>query len=190
MHAPNKMPASHHAEPLKNPGWPGSFRFRHAICVLCWFAANALAATADSEEAPWHEIAVELPAFPGDDNLLPFFVSATSENRFLIDSKSISVGSDDVVRYTLVIATPSGARNTSYEGIRCATAERRVYAFGRADGTWSKARGDQWVRISENSLNRHHAELFKVYFCPVGIVLRDADDARRSLRNGGYPAAR
>lgn len=160
------------------------------IVTLSWWSTAAISAAVDVDEPAWQEVEVQLPALPQREDLLPFFVSAASANQFQIDSKSISIASDGVVRYTLVITAPSGASNVSYEGIRCATAERRVYAFGHANGTWSKARSEQWLRISENSLNRHHAELFKTYFCPAGIVIRDADDARRSVRSGGYPAAR
>ena len=35
------------------------------------------------------------------------------------------------LRFTLVIVSPSGARNVSYEGMNCSTGERRLYAFGR-----------------------------------------------------------
>ncbi|MEF8721990.1 MAG: CNP1-like family protein [Candidatus Accumulibacter delftensis] len=128
---------------------------------------------------------VQFPAFPQAENLIPFVVSATADSKFMIDSESLSVTPDRVVYYTLVIVSSAGARNVSYEAIRCATAERRVYGFGRSDGTWSKARGDQWLRIEERTVNRQHAALFGEYFCTLGTSLRDADDARRILRSGG-----
>ncbi len=143
----------------------------------------------DEDKKTWQEIEVRLPPFPQADKLIPFEVSATTNNRFLIDGDSLNVGSDGVLRYTLVIVSPSGVQNISFEGMRCATGERRVYAMGRADGTWSKARSDRWQTIAENTLNRHHAALFSDYFCAIGVSLRDADDARRALRYGGQPAA-
>lgn len=142
----------------------------------------------DEEKKAWQEMEVQLPPFPQPDKLIPFDVSATTNNRFLIDGDSLSVGSDGVLRYTLVIVSPSGAQNISYEGMRCATAERRVYALGRTDRTWSKARSDRWQHIAENTLNRHHAALFSDYFCAIGVPLRDADDARHALLYGGKPA--
>ncbi|MDR2614114.1 MAG: CNP1-like family protein, partial [Candidatus Accumulibacter sp.] len=86
---------------------------------------------------PWQEIEVALPAFPELENLIPFEVGAVRHMRFSIDEKSISVDSDEVIRYSLVAISASGARNISFEGMRCATGERRIYAFGRSDGTWS-----------------------------------------------------
>lgn len=140
----------------------------------------------DPEEKRVREVEVQFPPFPKPENLIRFAVSATTDNRFMIDSESLSIGEDEIVRYTLVIISPSGAENVSYEGMNCSTAERRLYALGRADKTWSKARGDQWKPIRDNTLNRHHAELFTDYFCPVGITIQDADHLRRALRAGGY----
>lgn len=140
------------------------------------------------EKQPWTEIQYQLPPPPDPKRLIPIDVGSLTENRFAIDEQSVNYGADDVIRYTLVVTSPGGARNVSYEGMRCATAERRLYAFGRADGSWSKARNDQWVRISENNLNRHHAALFKDYFCTPGGMVFDTETARQVLPKGN-PAA-
>ena len=65
--------------------------------------------------------------------------SAIGQSLF-VDEASVHYGSDDVIRYTMVIVSPSGARNVTFEGMRCETGERRLYAFGRADGSWSRAK--------------------------------------------------
>jgi hypothetical protein len=136
------------------------------------------------EEKPRQEIEVQLPAFPQSEDLIPFKVGAISDKQFLVDEKSISVGSDEAIRYSLVVISSSGARNISYEGMRCATAERRVYAFGQADGTWSKARSNRWIRIRGGS-NSHHVALFADYFCAVGQqAIMKPEDAVRALRHG------
>lgn len=140
------------------------------------------------EEKPWVEAEHQYPLAPEVRNLVPIDVGTLTENKFAIDEPSVVFGPDGVIRYTLVITSPGGARNVSYEGMRCATAERRLYALGRADGSWSKARSDKWVRISENSLNRHHAALFRDYFCTAGGTVSDTAEARRVLQNGN-PAA-
>ncbi len=139
----------------------------------------------EDEQKPWQEVAVQLPAFPEPVNLLPFTVGAVQDTRFLIDGNSLSVGADEVIRYTLVVISPSGAQTISYEGMRCTTAERRVYAFGRSDKTWSKARGNKWTQIKGNT-NNHHVSLFGDYLCAMGApTVMTADAARRVLRNGG-----
>lgn len=158
--------------------------------VLVFSCTQSWADGFDSEfeEKPWAEIEVQLPAFPDKENLIPFRVGAITDTKYLVDSNSLSVGSDGVVRFTLVVISSTGAQNISYEGLHCGTAERRFYAFGRADRTWSKARSNQWVKIQGTS-NNYHAELYYNYFCPIGAAsVTRADDARRVLRNGGQPS--
>lgn len=153
-----------------------------------WSAADGRNVFPDVEKettaAP--EAEVLPPAFPKNENLIPFAVSAPTRNQFFIDSESLVIDSDDLIRYTLVITSPSGVQNVFYEAIRCSTGERRLYATGRADGTWAASRNSQWMKIRENSLNRHHAALYLEYFCPVGIVIEDVDNLRRALRRGGH----
>lgn len=144
----------------------------------------------DGEAKQWQEAAVVLPAPPAEASLLPFYVSAASENRFFIDISTLSVGDDGVVRYTLVVVSPEGGRNVSFEGMRCETRERRIYASGRADGSWSESRVKQWSRIRDAYGNRHYAALFLEYFCPGGIIVRDAAEAKEALRQGGHPETR
>lgn len=168
---------------------------RTAVRCACLLAlalchAQSPAGTFDDEfdVKPWTEIEVHLPAFPEDQDFIPFQVGAISDTKFMIDGKSLSIGADEVLRFTAVVISPSGARNISYEGMRCATGERRLYAFGHSDRTWSKARSNQWVKIRGSS-NDHRVELYSNYFCPVGAPsIRDADDARRALRYGGQRA--
>jgi hypothetical protein len=117
------------------------------------------------ESKPWQEIAIQLPAAPQAENLLPFYVSATATQSFAIDAKSLTVGSDGVIRYTLVSTSPDGAKNISYEGIRCRSFEKKIYAIGQPDGSWSRSRRDQWERIAQNVSYRQHSTLAKDYFC-------------------------
>lgn len=140
------------------------------------------------EEKAWVEIEPDLPASPDVSSLVRIDVGSTSSNRFEIDASSVTVAADEVIRYIIVITSPGGARNVSFEGMRCATAERRLYALGRADGSWAKARTSRWQPILENSLNRHHAALFRDYFCTTGGSVSNTAEARRVLATGN-PAA-
>lgn len=166
------------------------FRFFLSF-VFASSSVGVFAAGFDSEyeEKRWEEIEAQLPAFPKTESLDPFVVSEATDNKFMVDRDSISVGSDGVVRFTLVVLSLSGVQNVSYDGLRCATGERRLYAFGRSDKTWSKARSNQWIKIQESTLNRHHAALYFDYFCTNGYFVRNADEARMALRSGGHPSA-
>jgi len=136
----------------------------------------------DDKDKPWQEIAVQLPAAPKPENLAPFYVSATATQTFAIDTESLTVGSDGVIRYTLVAVSDAGAKNISYEGIRCATYERKLYAFGQADGSWSRSRRDQWERINNNASNRQHGALARDYFCVEKTVAGTAKDMIERIR--------
>ena len=170
-----------------------SIRYLPCLLTVVSLTAYALNDGFDDEydQKPWEEIKVQLPAFPKDGALIPFTVGAVRDKEFMIDGDSVSVGADGVVRYTIVIVSNSGAKNISFEGIRCATAERRYYAFGHSDGTWSKARSNSWIAIHGGS-NDFHRELYSNYFCANSGVISvgDADEVRRTLRNGGLSAQR
>jgi len=139
-------------------------------------------------DKPWVELAAQLPPPPKAENLIEFNVSSATRNRHFIDTASISVGEDKVVRYTVVIDAAGGARNVSFEGMRCATGERRLYAYGQPDGTWSKARNANWEGIKMRSLLSYHKALYEAHFCPGGINARDVEEAVRNLRQGGARA--
>jgi hypothetical protein len=144
---------------------------------------------AEAEGKPWEEQKLQLPPIPAAENLVRVQVDDAQGFTFFVDSASVSVGTDDVVRYTLVARSESGATNISFEGIKCKTRERKLYAIGRADNTWSPARNSQWTPISELPVNRVQAVLFGAYFCPARIIVRNTDDARRVLKLGGDPRA-
>lgn len=152
------------------------------VSVSVWAAFEE-----DYEQKKWEELEVQMPPVPRPENLQSFFVSSATDNLFAVDLPSISVGTDGVVRYTLEIKTSGGARNVTYEGIRCQTRERRIYASGRRDGTWSKARNSEWQKIQDVPANRYHAALFLEYFCPWGVIVNSVDEAREALRRGIHP---
>lgn len=164
---------------MKRPLPQSAARWLAALLVC----AEAFAQQDDiKQDAPAAESEVTLPAAPQKNHLLPFYVSATTTMDFAIDAKSLSVSSDGIVRYTLVITSPAGARNVSYEGIRCSSAEKKLYATGRPDGSWSPSRRDVWSPISSVGANRHHAALVKDYFCEGDTVAGKAETIIERIR--------
>lgn len=141
------------------------------------------------DEKSWKEVETVLPKPPRQEKLVQIDVRSLSTNAFFVDEDSVEFGRDGVIRYTMVVVSPSGARNVSFEGMRCDTAERRLYAFGRADGAWSPARSASWQRIEGGKLNQQHAALYREYFCASGGSVSSTDEARRVLRHGN-PAAK
>lgn len=153
--------------------------------VTCAAQGRLFESDFDDENRPWKEIEARLPAHPRPENLIAFDAGAATPHRFFIDAPSVSVGEDGVVRYTLVIRTAGGATNVSFEGIRCETREQKTYAIGRPDGSWARARDPRWRRIEHQDINRHHAALYRDYFCDGRSPVRRAADALDALKYGG-----
>jgi hypothetical protein len=81
----------------------------------------------------------------------------------------------------------------TFEGIRCETRERKIYAVGHNDGTWAQARDPNWRRIE-----RHHPPvymtLWRDYFCPERTLPTKPRQAVDAIKRGtplasGAPSA-
>jgi len=138
------------------------------------------------EEAsgPPKEARLELPSYPKDSDLVRFYPGPIDSHRYFIDASTLVVGADGVVRYALVMRTSGGAVNVSYEGIRCQTRERRLYAVGYPDKGWVEARRSEWEPITSGRINEHQAVLYTEHFCPDRIGPADRASIIRSLRSG------
>lgn len=158
------------------------------LLALSMLGLPGLASAYDEEETAWQEDAVVFPEMPPAERMKALYVSPTATNRFFVDPVSLTVGGDGVIRYVMLVETPGGARNMTYEGLRCSTREKRIYATGRRDGSWSTSRNDAWEKIRDIPPNRQHAALYTEYFCPSGFVVRNPDEARRALAVGGIPS--
>ena len=144
------------------------------IALYAPFASSANTDDADSD-ALKAESPVVLPAPAQKSNLLSFYVSPTTTLDFAVDAKSVSVTEEGTVRFVLVVTSQSGASNISYEGIRCSTGEKKLYAVGQTNGSWTAARRDVWETIIDRGINRQHAALAKDYFCETGMVAGKAE---------------
>jgi hypothetical protein len=144
------------------------------LALLALYASSANTDEVDSD-ALKAESPVVLPAPAQKNNLLSFYVSPTTTLEFAVDAKSVSVTEEGIVRFVLVVTSQSGASNISYEGIRCSTGEKKLYAIGQTHGSWSVARKDVWDTIIDRGINRQHAALAKDYFCETGMVVGKAE---------------
>lgn len=138
---------------------------------------------------PFHETSVPLPAPPVDKDAIPFYVGQ-STLTFAIDPKSVSIGNDDVVRYTVIITSANGARNVSFEGIRCQTRERKLYATLRiSDNTWTRNMSkdeDGWQVMNSLAANSYGRALAHDYFCDGRTVAGSAESLVQRMRNEGF----
>ena len=148
------------------------------------------------EESTWlspfapktfEEAKAMLPAPPQDANLVPFSVSGTGTLSFAVDSKSVSVGKDNVVRYTVVTTSQSGARNVTFEGMRCDAFERKLYATLPKGATeWvpnTSDYGEAWHRMETGVRNAYAATLAIEFFCEGRTVAGKPEDLVRELQS-------
>jgi CNP1-like family protein len=140
----------------------------------------------DLDGKSWDAQKALLPAYPKQGNLIPFYVGPATPFAFFVDPASVSVGPDRAVRYTLIARSPSAAVNVSYEGIRCETYERKVYAFGKSDGTWAQARRSDWIPITPAPANPY-AALADDFFCSARGGVQSAEEAVAALARGNQP---
>jgi hypothetical protein len=97
-----------------------AFRSPVALLFACGLMVSspAMADEADDDlPQQWQEIEVPFPQAPLRENLLPLYVSAATNNKFFIDGSSLSIGSDAVIRYVMVVETPEGGRKVTFRGI-------------------------------------------------------------------------
>lgn len=145
---------------------PAKHRCPFRIALACLgLSLQAHAGGFGNPDQNWVEGHYELPPSPQAQSLLPVEISAQSPNRFYVDAGSLTVGEDGVVRYVLVVETPGGARNASFEGIRCVGPTHRLYASQGSDGSWRQLRQSEWRPIMDNSYNRAPAALAQTFFC-------------------------
>lgn len=136
----------------------------------------------------WQEGEVQLPAWPKDANLIEIKLDQPDDRfTYLIDQASLEIGDDEVVRYTLIAESSSGARNISFEGIRCTPRGAfRTYAFGH-NGRFQSAEGAaDWQPVVNAGAVRH--ELWRHYLCvPRLFKPRPRREQLRMLRSGRIP---
>ena len=138
----------------------------------------------EEERKSWKEIQAKIPAYPKTENLVRVDAGSETAHRFYVDTASISLGEDGVYRYTTVVKTAGGATNVMFEGMRCETREGKLYALGRSDGTWSRARDPKWQRILLRDLTPYKYVLYREFFCPAPSLPTPPKLAIDALRRG------
>ena len=155
------------------------------LCFACSAAAQSNLPVPKAEDDEWKELGTTPPAYPVAAALTRFPTNWTT-HEVLLDTATLNIAADSIVRYTLVIKSASGAANVTYEGLRCETGQRRIYAFGRRDGSWSVARNADWRAIEDTRINRHYFEFWRDLFCD-GKATESRANILRHLPLGGRP---
>lgn len=148
------------------------------------------------EGKQWEEGQVALPPWPAEADLVEIDLDSRSAAnfRYFIDSRHLKVGGDGVVRYTLVAESPSGARNITFEGLRCTPkGTYRLYAYG-SNNTFTPVEGGDWQPISPQTGDRLHKELHGHFLCisraftprPIKDMVRAFKGQIQGRENDGF----
>jgi hypothetical protein len=133
------------------------------------------------------ELQVAPPPYPRNSDLAEFKLRNPTTNRFFIDTSSLTVGKDRIIRFVMVIRTPENETNTRFSGLRCSDREWKDYAFASSDKSWKVDENAAWRPIQELRYNNYQDTLYGDYFCLGGILsskpVGDARKLAKLLRN-------
>ena len=166
-----------------------------ALAALAWalagatlltLAAAAGAQTAELDRADWTEDAPPPPPSYSLNHLIDIEMPRTSAVKMGVDPATISVNvQTGIVRY-VVVARGTSAVNATYEGIRCATGEYRVYARQVQGGPWTPNTDGAWKAMIGQSqvMVRHPYQLARGGMCNGTTVRTSVPEIVRALKTG------
>lgn len=172
---------------------------KHTVGVLLAAAALGVAAqdlplrdsAADSmtfSDKQSEEGKLQLPAAPKPEDLIRFDAGPARRGfEHFVDSAALSLGPDGIVRYTLVVKSDMGVSNVTFEGMRCVTRERKIYAHGRSDGSWRESGNAEWKTIGQAHVAGPVFVLYSDFFCPGRHAVASASEAIAALKVGHHP---
>jgi len=107
-----------------------------------------------------------------------------------VDPATISSDSDGVVRYVSIARTRNGSTMTAtYEGVRCASAEVKLYARHYTDGVWRPVAEPQWQSLYDGGAPQQSLKIAKAGICqdaaPGGTSRRIIDTLRNEMTRRG-----
>ncbi|MBI5462095.1 MAG: CNP1-like family protein [Gammaproteobacteria bacterium] len=168
-------------------------RYRLGFLFAClWVCRPQLSLAEDEgvkfnfvEREPWKETLRDLPAYPDGKQYVAVSVQiAGSAMQMFVDEPSLTLGDDGIVRYVLLLRSPTGAENLFYEGMRCATQEWRSYAYGTSGGTWQALGDTPWRLIRGQGFERYREQLFRYYLCNAKVGPLPRDEMLKRMRYG------
>lgn len=118
-------------------------------------------------EVPWQERReVDFPPPPAPDNLIALDNEAIGSGyEYFVDSASVSLGGDQVLRYIVVVDSETGTRATYYEGMRCETRQVKTYGFVNRRGAFESMASSRWTRLPTSGPYAYRHFLAEQYMC-------------------------
>ena len=161
---------------------------RRCLAACAWLLASvpAMAQYADLDRADWREDQAPPPPAYSTSQLVDIEMPRGSSVKMGVDPKTITINhATGIVRYVVVARGPS-AVNATYEGIRCATGEYKIYARQTPGNPWSPSGEDDWkpMRGQDGVVVSHPYRLAREGMCVGTGVRRTVDEMVRELRSG------
>jgi len=144
-------------------------------------AASVALAQLTPVDPDWREAEAPPPPALKLDGLIPLEMPR-SALRFGVDPASVSLGSDGIVRYVVVATSATGAVNALYEGLRCNSAEFKVYARYSAGSGWTVAKDSPWRPLHNAQNSSHSLVIARTGACIGHGPNRSATQIVRDLR--------
>jgi hypothetical protein len=157
------------------------YLFAPLLALMAWGALQPAFAAEDD----WKEVEAPPPPAYSKNDLIALNMPVNTALKFGIDPASLSIGSDDVLRYVMVAYAASGSTNALYEGLRCATGEIKTYARSTEPGRWNVAKEPEWRALDARDAATRHAVILARQGACEGRVLaaQKVPDMIRLLRN-------
>ncbi len=134
------------------------------------------------EEDKWKEAKIKFPPPPQDSDLVALDSEAIGGGyEYFIDPTSLSLGSDDVLRYSVVLQSNSGVRNIFYEGIRCATMEVKTYGYATQSGQFKPVADSPWKYLYSRGPFAYRVYLAQNYVCDSNGWPIDEKQVRKKI---------
>ena len=167
---------------------PGFMGVAALVSVVAGLHGSARAQPVDPPA--WQEEAVRLPASINLDRVVTFELNKSAQLVFGIEADSLRVDPDGVVRYAFVARSSSGAVNVLFEGIRCQTAEVKLYAHWDQGSGWTPVAASDWKPLSFQGPTRRAMQMARGGVCAQATPNTSPARILETLRNGNIDQLR
>jgi len=140
------------------------------------------------EEWEFQEDVHVLPDYP-DRGLLEVEIdSADPRFEYYIDPKALTIGIDDVIRYTIVVRSSTGFENVFYEALNCSQREYKTYAYGGAKKEFVEMQDPGWRYVNkktEGGGTNYRYDFLTFYLCDKNRMPLSKDKMLLRIKNPG-----
>jgi hypothetical protein len=151
---------------------------------------SGLAQPVGAEPEDWREAEVRLPATVNLERVVTFELSRSTSLVFGIEADSLRIDPDGVVRYAFVARSSSGAVNVLFEGIRCQTAEVKLYAHWDQGSGWTSVPASTWQALSFRGATRRAMQMARGGVCAQATPNTSPARILEALRSGTADTSR